>query len=355
MTPRGATRAGSKESLWKSVIGATGAAYGCERETFYREVTRDARGYRVRFPAGESIIFGLAVDVAHGYLMERRLEHGPADSSLIGFDLTGEGVPLTDDLLYQDAANAVRRGVSKARGRGTSEPWTEEEWKALASRTGLAVEKALGLWPNRVKESKGRGSGEVTYLPQPEPDGTPPGPPIAWLDRQGTTTHLQEKLHAPDVVGGRGLTGQPDFIFRREGVIVGWLDVKALSKAGSYPAKWAAGEAVAYDYMATVANGGIVPEWHAYLEYRRNAKPYWALVEAPVSPSVVPLAHAYFRRWERALDGNDPDGLSFNPRSCGKCQFREPMPDLAFAGCPIGAAAVDILPDDPEVPAEGTG
>jgi hypothetical protein len=144
-------------------------------------------------------------------------------------------------------------------------------------------------------------------------------------------------------VGGRGLSGKPDYVFTVGEVIIGWADVKALSRAGQYPAKWAAGEAVAYDYLCASESGGVLPEWHAYLEYRRLQKPYWVLVQSPVSPSALALARAYFTRWERALDGNDPDGLSFNPKACAKCDYREPIDGL-HEGCPIGGPALDIAP-----------
>ena len=342
-----------RDAIWKSVIGATGG-YGCERETFYREVVRNERGYRLSFGMPEPVIFGVAVDRAHGYLMGRRIADGPADTSLLGIDLSdeGEGMPLVESVLYDLAADAVRAGVATARGRATDHPWEPEEWKLLTDRLGLAVEKLLGLWPNRVKERKARGSDEITYVPEPEPEGTPAGPPIGWLDpAPGELVQPQRKIHAPGVVGGRGITGQPDYVVVRDRVIVGWCDVKALGKSGSYPAKWLGGEAVAYAYLTTVENGGIVPEWQAYLEYRRDTKPYWALIKAPVEPSAIPLANAYFRRWERALDGGDPDSLSFNPKNCAKCQYREAMPRYSHPGCPIGAPAMAIAPapEDDEV------
>jgi hypothetical protein len=152
------------------------------------------------------------------------------------------------------------------------------------------------------------------------------------------------------------MSGRPDYVLvvpdqtQPGSIIVAWVDVKALSRSGSYPAKWTAGEAVAYDLMVTAENGGILPEWHGYMEYRRVQKPYWALVTAPVHPSVLGLADAYDRRWSRALDDGDPDGLTFNPRSCAKCDYRDPIEGL-HPGCPIGGAALDIAPpngsDDP--------
>lgn len=338
-----------RSAIWKSVIGATGG-FGCERATFYRETIRDERGRRLDDGAEEPVLFGIAIDRAHGILMDRRLSVGPEDASLLGVDLSdeGEGLPLTEDMLWENVASAVRSGVDSARGRLLREPMTDDDWRLLAQRVGLAAEKLVGLWPNRVKVKPGQrdvAEDDLEYVRLPEPEGTPEGPPIAWLDQPpGITTDLQRKMYAPDVVGGRGLSGMPDYVFSRDGVIVGWVDVKALGKSGSYPAKWAAGEAVAYDYLCRAENGGTLPEWHGYLEFRRVGKPYWALVTAPVEPSALTLADAYFRRWGRALDLGDPDVLSFTPGRCHDCLFRSRIPEVGFGGCAIGEASVTVAP-----------
>ena len=345
-----ATTPPPRSAIWKSVIGATGG-YGCERATFYRETVRGPDGWRLDDGASEPVLFGIAVDRAHGYLMADRLARGPADASLLGVDLSddGTGEALVEDHLWDLAVAAVRKGMDVTRGRSLQEPMTDADWRLLAERVGLAVEKALGLWPNRTKEQTKAERDEGAYTTLPEPDGTPPGPPIAWLDQPaGVTTTPQRKIYAPGVVGGRGLSGQPDYVFEREGRIVGWVDVKALSRAGSYPAKWAAGEAVAYDYLCASANDGTPPEWHGYLEFRRVAKPYWTLITAPVEPASLRLAEAYFRRWERALDGNDPDGLAFSPGACAKCLFRSPIEEVAFGGCPVGEATLLVAPPVPD-------
>src|SRR4029077_10077092 len=197
----------------------------CERETFYREVVRDARGYRLRFGANEAIIYGVAIDRIHRPLMEARLEQGPADASMLGFDISdiGEGLPLTEDMLREDVVRATLRAMEDARSRGTSEPWSDDDWRAMAQSVGLAGEKLLGLWPNLTK-AKMKGGEVVEWLAMPEPEGTPPGPPIAWLDQPpGVFTIGQRKLYVPDVVGGRGISGQPDFVFTRDGLITGWV------------------------------------------------------------------------------------------------------------------------------------
>lgn len=302
-----------KTALWKSVLSATGG-FGCERETFYREVVRDPEtGYRLDFGMDEPVIFGIAVDRGHRSLMEQRWK--------------GEALNET---------TATEAAVSVARGRRTKTRWADAEWTTLADRVHLALEKLTGSWANRVNDKGER---------QPEPEGTPAGPPLEWLDADGLEIIAQQKFGAPDVVGGRGISGQPDYVYRDEnGIFLGWADIKALSKAGSYPAKWSGGEAVTYDYLLTTANRGVVPTFHTYLEYRRVAKPYWAIVSAEVAMTAPALARAYFARWERALDFNDPDVLSFSPRSCAKCQFRAPIPQLDFAGCAIGAAVVEIIP-----------
>lgn len=299
-------------AIWKSVLQATGG-FGCERETFYREVVRGPDGFRLDFGMDEPVIFGVAIDRVHRYLFESWLRDEAPDTT-----------------------GATQRAVEAARGRRTSTQWSAADWTLLADRVKLAAEKLVGEWPNRVTEK-----GNVL----PEPVGTPPGPPVGWLaPPPGIKVDAQIKLLAKEVVGGRGISGQPDYVYREGDVFVGWADVKALSKAGSYPAKWLGGEAVAYDYLLANANSGEPAEWHTYLEYRRVMKPYWAVISAPIEPQSVSLARAYFARWGVALDSHNPDSLSFSPRSCARCQYREPMPGLDFAGCPIGAAVMAIAP-----------
>jgi hypothetical protein len=254
-------------------------------------------------------------------------------------------------MLWADIGAAVRHGIEVARGRTTRAPMTDDDWRILTERVGLAAEKLVGLWPNRVKMKAGQRVTDLTppedieWVRMPEPDGTPPGPPIAWLDQPaGVSIEAQRKMAAPGVVGGRGVSGQPDYVFVRDGIIIGWVDIKAQGKAGSYPSRWLGGEAVTYDYLCWHDNGGVAPEWHGFMEYRRVQKPYWALIIAPAVPESITLATAYFDRWGTALDGDDPTGLAFSPRSCHDCMFRVPMPELGFAGCPIGPAAVAVAP-----------
>ena len=106
-----------RDAIWKSVLGATGG-WGCERATFYREVVRDDRGYRLSFGADEPIIFGIAVDAAHNHLMGYRAEHGPVDASMVGMDLSDEGIgePLLIEQVVDLASASARHGVGVARG-----------------------------------------------------------------------------------------------------------------------------------------------------------------------------------------------------------------------------------------------
>jgi len=334
------------DTLWKSVIGATGSPFGCERATFYREVIRDpATGRRLDVPASEAVLFGIAVDAAHALIVGERMQHGPVDMSTVGVDISDEGTgePVLEDMVRDLCERATRHGVERARARPAAEPWTDESTDVFTTRVGLAVEKLLGLWPNRMTEK-----GNVL----PEPEGAPPGPPIGWTDpAPGLYIEGQRRLESPTVVGGRGISGKPDYVYTGGGVIVGWLDVKALSRPGRYPHKWTAGEAAAYDHMVAVENGGVLPEWHAYLEYVRVQKPYWHMMVAPVSPAAMWLAGAYFARWTRALDGNDPDAMAFQPSACLGCEWREPLP--GHDGCAIGAAVADIFGVDQSTPDDG--
>lgn len=348
--------AGNRSGVGKSLMRAT-AGWGCEREAFYGETIRDRDGHRLRFPMPEKVHFGTAVDVAVAELLavardwyrdypdEPPHPHQP--------DWLGE-LDAAVELGY-------RRGVTDPTW---SDPKGDEERQVFRLRLTTALEKFLGVLPNKVDE-KGR--------PVPDPE-QPTGPPIlwlfapqrpdglAWLDPEpeavarAKAMRFQgiegESLRMPDMVRGEELVGTPDIVLLRpDGMAFEWVDVKATGRAYSYPVKWLGAEAVLYDTLLTGHNEGEPPEWHSYLEYRRNAKPYWHLSRARVVGSgSLSLARALMARWEDALVVGSPDIVSFEPSMCGRCNWRQPIPGLGFEGCPIGEAVVSItgLPEAAE-------
>ncbi len=324
--------------VWKSLMGATGSGWICERATMYRELVRDpATGYRLDFGMPERVIFGIALDAALREVMEEQLR-APLHAGTIGVDQPAQL------RLVAAAVAATARGAARARGNGTDEPWTDEDWSTLRTRLATAVDKFLGLWPNRVDGKAGHEDDPWGHTAD-EPDGTPAGPPVTWLPLDGLD--MQVKLTAPDVVGGRGVSGKPDFVWRRDGVIEGWADLKAGKRGKAFPAAWTESEAVTYDYLVTNENGGQPPLWHAYIEYVRLVKPYWQVkVDDVRAPATLDLARAYFARWGRALDSGDVEEVSFTPNGCASCSWRDPIPDAGHEGCAIGQSVIRLTKED---------
>lgn len=323
---------GRATSVWKSVLGATGLY--CERQTLYRETRRLPNGYRLDIPPTERITYGTALDAAHAAIMRARIEHGPVDAQNASYEAC-----------MAEVESGVAAGMSVAKGRGTDAPMTDADWKAMATSVGLALEKLLGVFPNRVRELK---SGRVI---DPEPEGTPPGPPVTWIPVSGSDGErlslqgLDGATLRTNTVEGVQVAGKPDYLWLdKDGTILGWWDLKSGERGRSFPKQWAAAEVVAYDLMVADANGGVLPEFHGYLEYHRTAKPFWSVNTAPVHPSTLTLAREYMRRWARALTDPDPRAVSFSVSMCGKCEWREPIPEVDHPGCEVGQAVLDVAP-----------
>lgn len=309
-------------TIGKGLLGHTGG-YGCERQGYYEERVRLPNGWRVRRVMPERVHFGKAVDVAHALFMRRRIE----------------GAELGD---LQAAAPGV---LEMAYYAGLAEqPWaddagneytpTDEDKSVFMLQLDNALRLLVGLAENR--------------LPKDQPVPTEPVP-VLQVPTQGA--HVQgldgQTLEVPGVFGERALGTTPDYVYTTdEGGLAGWLDVKAVDRAYSYPAQWTKAEAVLYTYALLRLNGGEMPQWAGYHEYRRNAKPYWMLTTTVPDPAWAGLAEWYVRRWQRALEIDDPNALQFSPKSCAKCAFRQPIPEAGFPGCPVGEVVLRMAPEE---------
>ncbi len=277
---------------------ATGS-FGCERAAYYGETVRDERGRRLRFAMPERVHFGSAIDVLHATLVRRLVDRGEAG-----------------DL---DSA------VDIAFHAGVAGEWSEEhDDDTFRVRLSNAARLLVG---------------EVTH---PNQEGVP----LEWLDLDGISIQGFDgkSIEVPGVFGDRPLVATPDYLWQRDGDVVGWLDVKSTDRAFSYPDKWLGAESVIYTLACTLHNAGVVPEQIGYMEYRRNAKPYWH-IEWTREPTLLNrLAERYVIRWSKALEAGDPDLVSFNPKNCSTCDFARPIDGVPFEPCPIGA----ILPHQSE-------
>lgn len=316
----------ARTGVGKGLMSATGG-WGCEREAYYKETVRDAEGRRLSLPMPERVHFGAAIDSAHSELVStvREVKLGHLEPARVDW--------------RERVAAAHLEGMKRARA-GRWDAWPVEaaaeavgdatSWEVFSLQLRTALEKLVGILPNHPK-------GE---------DSVPGIPPLMWLGDEhellfqgleGTSLRVEGQ------VAGEALTGTPDYVREVAGVYTEWVDVKAVSRAYSYPLKWVAAESVLYDYLLTVVNGGVPPDRHTYLEYRRNVKPYWALTTAPVNAAAsVGVARGLMRRWELALAHGDVDTLSFSPNTCGECPFREAMPEVGHGGCSLGQAVAEV-------------
>lgn len=291
----------SRLSLGKGLLHATGS-FGCEREAWYAETVRDERGWRLRNPMPEKVHFGSAIDVLHSACMKRKIE---------GREIELEAV------------------VEIAYRKGIAEPWAEEE------QEGFDRGEAREVFRMQIVNAARLLIGEVEGPPVQAP-----GIPLDWMPTEGL--HIQGldgiSLEVPDVFGDRPLGGTPDYLYidSETQTMVGWIDVKATARSYSYPDKWLGAEATVYTYILTLLNGGQIPGFAGYLEYRRLAKPYWNITILREPRMLAALAARYVIRWRKAIEAGDPDLLAFNPKECGDCPYSGPIPLADFPGCEIG-------------------
>jgi hypothetical protein len=299
-----------RPSIGKGLLWTTGS-FGCERESWYGETIRDAKGWRLQHPMPERVHFGKAIDLLHAILMRRR----------------AAGLP--------DPYQRLDDAVDMAYHAGVYGPWDEEPDRDTFR---VQIENAARLLV-----------GEVAGPPEQAP-----GVPIEWVPLEGL--HIQgmdgKTLEIPGVFGDRPLGGTPDYVWTdTDGVLHGWADVKAVSRSMSYPSKWLQAEPSIYTYLLMRLNEGVLPGFAAYIEYRRLAKPYWSMTVLREPGLLARIAGLYINRWQKALANGDPDLLSFNPSECSDCPYRRPIPEVQFSGCPIGQIVGEGVPPDP--PEEG--
>ncbi|HSE45952.1 MAG TPA: hypothetical protein VLA89_11565, partial [Gemmatimonadales bacterium] len=278
--------------------------FGCERAAYYGESIRDERGWRLSFPQPERVHFGKAIDVLHMTFMQRLVSTGEIGSVESAVDL------------------AYHAGMF---GEWTEEPDTDTFRVQITNAARLLV-------------------GEVGHKEQ---DGVP----LDWLPLDGISMQgfNGQSIEIPAMFGERPMVATPDYLWSEDGEITAWLDVKATDRAFSYPDKWLGAEAAVYTLACTMTNGGVAPRRIGYLEYRRNAKPYWHLTWTEEPALLNRLADRYVVRWRKALAAGDPDLLSFNPSRCKECEYSRPIPGVGFEGCPVGM----ILPSLKEGATDG--
>lgn len=264
---------GARSGISKSLI-----ANPCERKGYFSETVRDAKGFRLRFPMPEKVVFGAAVDEAHAYvawhLREKR--------------------PWTLDA-------AVAEGMKRAAGDEAS--WVLVEDKDTFR---LQLENALHL-----------------FLSQP--DGLERLQ--AELDGLRIQGNEGESLRADDVIG------TPDYLLA-DGV----LDVKTSHQKYAEWKFWRSPEMAIYAYLAA-AETGERPARLAYQVYVRVTKPYWQWIETTdetAIASLVALGRIHAAHWRKALASGDPDLFAFDTTFCGDCPFAQPLPEVGFDGCSVG-------------------
>lgn len=263
----------------------------CERQGYYKETVRDASGRRLSFPMPERVIFGKAVDVAHGYIVERIRD--------------GERWTL-------DAA--VTLGLAAAERDEDSYALVEDK-----ATFAVQVENAMTLFTE-------------------QPDGLerlrPLIPGIRIQGDNGASLSAPADDGTPDI-------GTPDY-WLADGSI---LDVKTTGSAEGYGRAyderkfWNKGEMAFYSHLVTSLTGALPPRL-IYQVYVRQAKPRWQWIEVPGNGALVTLGRLHSRRWRKGFAAGDPDLFGHDLSYCGECPYREAIAGL-HDGCPIGQARVD--------------
>lgn len=248
----------------------------CERKGAYSEFVRDERGRRLSFPLPEKVTFGSAVDEATSYIVWHDL-HGQA----------------------WESSDAIERGLAVARA---AKGWPlVDDPETFALQVGNAIR---------------------LYLMQP--DGLARIRTIYdhGLRLQGNDG---ESLRAGDVIG------TPDFLTDR-----GLGDLKTAGR-DDFAARFLRSAEMPIYSLLYAAQAGELPEYLFYQGYVRKQKPEWVWREVPGTAALVELGRSHADHWRKALASGDPDLFGFSTIYCGDCPWRRPIPEVGFAGCPVGA------------------
>lgn len=246
----------------------------CERKAVYGETVRDAQGRRLDFPMPERVLFGRAIDTAHAFIVAK-------------------------DRMQSD--------------------WHPDEPVLLAIQHATDIEASEQIdWP--VFQLQVRNAIDL-FLTQPEG--------LAKMRERYDGLQFQgangRSLRVEDIVG------TPDYIDP-----LGPIDVKTSGRSYDPTKFYRSPEMPLYAWLWSAWAGGVIPQRLAYQVYVRKAKPEWKWLEAPGTSAHIELGRLYANRWRKGLAAADPDLFSFDTTYCGDCPWRNPIPDVGHAGCPIG-------------------
>jgi hypothetical protein len=263
----------------------------CERKSAYGEWVRDDAGRRLDFAMPERVTFGSAVDEAVAFILFHELNgsaYKPADAVKVGIKSVRnkKGWALIEDpaTFRVQVENAVTLYL---RPHEAQDP--ENARARVVADDGLARILALRDENIRLQGDNGR-----------------------------------TLRAAPDLIG------TPDIITDRR-----VIDVKTSGKRYSETKFRQSPEMPVYAELYA-SEFGVLPEFLAYQVYVRVAKPYWQWIEVPASSRHIELSRIHAARWRKGLATKDIDLFAFDPAFCGDCQWAQPIPEVAFEGCPVG-------------------
>lgn len=262
----------------------------CSRQGFYKETVRDASGRRLSFPMPERVLFGKAVDVAHGYIVEQERD-GQRWALETAIDL-GIGAAEDDTQTWEHVMATE------------SDPETFRIQVTNAMTLFLSQEDGL----ERLRP----------YIPG-----------IRIQGNNGRSLSADTEWGTPDI-------GTPDYIFADDSV----LDVKT-GKQTYYDKKfYDKPEMGWYAYLQTMQNGAIPPRL-IYQVYVRLVKPKWQWIEVAGNEALVRLGQHTSRRWHKGLLAGDPELFDVDLAFCHDCPYRQAIPEVGHDGCAIGQARTE--------------
>lgn len=278
----------SRVGLSKSLMSSP-----CERKAAYGEWVRDEQGARLDFPMPERVLFGSAVDEAITFILYHEL----------------------NDSIYAPSA-AVKAGMDAVRKK---KGWDEVEDKETFR---VQLENAVGLY----------------LRPHEAPDPDNPRGRITSNDGLARVRALGGENIRLQGDNGRTLKAPPDLIGTPDIITDdGVIDIKTSGKRYTAAKFRQSPEMPVYTELFH-AEFGVLPEYLAYQVYVRVQKPYWQWIEVPASPRHIELSRLHAARWRKGLATKDIDLFAFDPGFCAECPFANPIPEVAFEGCPVGLA-----------------